>query len=116
MAAGMVVAWVEGELAGCVLGGLKAPARGRHGDQPPPRYWINDTFNASSASSPRYGQLIKANAAAVRLQPRTVAILDGNGEWAWANNSSYSTSRCVNFGTLRNNNYKFEVTAYNTVN
>ena len=79
--------------------------------------WINDTFNASRASSPGYGQLIRANAASVRLQPRTsVTILDGQGDWWWKDNSSYSTSKCLNFASLRNNNYKFEITMYNTAN
>lgn len=83
--------------------------------------WIKDTFNASSASSPGYGQLILRNAASARIQPRTrVAIIDGDGRVWWASNSSYSTSRCVNlawgFGNvnIRNSNSAFKLTAYNT--
>ncbi|MFE7077401.1 hypothetical protein ACFU96_45725 [Streptomyces sp. NPDC057620] len=85
-------------------------------------HWINDTFNASSASSPGYGQQIWENAASTRIQPRTrVAILDSYGDWWWASNSSSSTSRCVNLATgfapdrsIRNDNNAFKVTAYNT--
>jgi len=84
--------------------------------------WIRDTFNASSASSPGYGEKIVRNAASTRIQPRTrVAILDGYGDWWWASNSSYSTSRCVNLDSgfardrnIRNLNDSFKVTAYNT--
>ncbi|MFJ8753956.1 hypothetical protein ACIREO_32215 [Streptomyces sp. NPDC102441] len=83
--------------------------------------WINDTFNASSASSPGYGERIYDNAASARIQPRTrVAIVDSADRVWWASNSSYSTSRCVNlawgFGNvnIRNDNDEFRVTAYNT--
>ncbi|GHI95424.1 hypothetical protein [Streptomyces olivaceus] len=80
-------------------------------------YWIHDTFNASSASSPGYGQKIRQNAASIRLQPRTrVKILDGYGQWSSSiSNSSYSTSRCLNFVGLRNDNVAFRVAAYLTV-
>lgn len=80
-------------------------------------YWIHDTFNASSASSPGYGQKIRQNAASIRLQPRTrVKILDGYDNWSSSiANSSYSTSRCLNLGGLRNDNIAFKVAAYLTV-
>ncbi|NGO13811.1 hypothetical protein G5C60_41025 [Streptomyces sp. HC44] len=57
----------------------------------------------------------------VQLRPqadvrRLEGILAGYGDWYWADNSSYSTSKCLNFlGSLRNDNYKFELTMYSTV-